>query len=166
MRRTGWLGVLLAVVTIAAATAAFAAFNPGARLAPPQRGADALHWAALQNQVDSIDALLDRGVDVAARDMLGRTPLMAAAAFGSTEAATVLIARGAEVGARDTEEGDTALHYAAQYSQLDTIRILAARGADLRLADETGATPLRYALNKSNKGHAAYDLLVSLGAAR
>jgi len=49
-----------------------AAFQPGTRLyADRSSRGYALHWAALQNQVDSIATLLDRGMDVDIRDGRG-----------------------------------------------------------------------------------------------
>ena len=44
------------------------------------------------------------------------------------------------------------------------VEFLVEHGADLHRADDTGATPLRYALNHGNKGPEAAILLRRLGA--
>lgn len=129
------------------ARAVLAAFQPGTRLyADRSSRGYALHWAALQNQVDSITTLLDRGMDVDIRDGEGRTPLMAAAAFGSTEAAELLIARGADPMARDSQNADTPLHFAALAGRIEIARLLLAHGAEVEAGSSPAeATPLHYA---------------------
>jgi ankyrin repeat protein len=53
-------------------------------------------------KVEVVALLRQHGADVRARDMLGRTPLHAAAAAGSTQAASALVQLGADVEASDS----------------------------------------------------------------
>ena len=57
-----------------------------------------LHWAASCDDVDVLDALLDRGVDIEADGAVigGGTPLLDATAFGQWHVARRLVERGAE----------------------------------------------------------------------
>jgi ankyrin repeat protein len=124
-----------------------ALFEPGSRLsADGARRGHPLHWAALQNQVESVETLLDRGMAVDDRDEEGRTPLMTAAAFGSAEVAELLLARGADAKAGDTANGDTPLHFAALSGGVAVAKLLIAHGADLGAGSApASATPLHYA---------------------
>ncbi len=57
-----------------------------------------LHWAASCDDVDVLDALLDRGADIEADGAVigGGTPVLDATAFGQWDAARRLVERGAE----------------------------------------------------------------------
>jgi len=58
----------------------------------------ALHWAASSDDLDALEALLDRGADIEADGAVigGGTPLLDATAFGQWQAARRLVERGAE----------------------------------------------------------------------
>ncbi len=77
----------------------------------PRRGVAPLMWAALTGQADTLQALLDAGVDPDTTSPTGLTPLMLAAAGGHAAAVDVLRQRGARLDARD-REGRTAADYA------------------------------------------------------
>lgn len=70
-----------------------------------------LHAAAFRGDVAGLEALLDSGADVNARDAHGVTPLIAAITQGHIEVIRLLLARGADVQAQD-KEGYAALQYA------------------------------------------------------
>lgn len=59
--------------------------------------------------------------------------------------------------------GMTPLHWAAGYSELETIRLLAGAGARLNATNSDGLTPLSYALKRNATN--SIPLLLSLGAA-
>ena len=93
-----------------------------------------------------LEALLDAGARVDARDASGATPLHAAAKYGSPEMVHALLSRGAEVAAT-TREGETALHQALWLPSLTpertakVVALLVAAGADPDRADRAGKTP-------------------------
>jgi ankyrin len=122
-----------------------------------------MHWAAVRDQPDVLERLLDQGHDVDDRDANGRTPLMVAAAFDSRRAATILLAHGADPMARDTANGDTPLHFAALTGYAEVAKILLEHKADIGARSRhNGAMPLHYAALYGHRKVIA--LLVERGA--
>ena len=76
----------------------------------------------LAETVEQVNALLDRGVDVNARDKIGRTPLHLAS---NAEVVNALADRGADVNATD-KNSQTPLHWA---SNAEVVNALVERGA-------------------------------------
>jgi ankyrin repeat protein len=160
-----------------------AALSPEARLphlidavlryAPPKwrvQGGEAapaplqpLHWAAITDQADVVETLLDHGAEVDARDVEGRTPLMMAAAFDSRAVADVLLARGADPLVRDAVDGNTPLDFSAMAGHADFAKLLLTHGATIDgRATRNGETPLHYASYYGRRK--VIDLLVESGA--
>ena len=131
-----------------------------------------MHYAALLDLPGVVTALVDAGMDVDTRlkssqkffsdylkrtlaaalghkgfegmptQPLGRTPLMIAATGNARKAAEALIARGADVNAKNLYDY-TPLHTAAQFNALDVAKLLIERGADINAKDdEDETTPL------------------------
>lgn len=140
----------------------------GANIDAPFVGAHsetALHWAASNDDVESLDALLDHGANIEARGgVVGDgTPLGDARVFLQLQAARRLIERGAVV-TLDTaatlgllervealceaepplnrEATDRAFWNACHGGQLPAARFLFARGADPNAVPPWGTTPL------------------------
>ena len=63
--------------------------------------ADPIHDAAKAGDLAAVQAQLDAGVDVNAKDWLGGTALLEAAIKGHKEVVELLIAKGADVNAKD-----------------------------------------------------------------
>ena len=75
--------------------------------------ADPIHDAAKVGDLAAVQAQLDAGVDVNAKDWLGGTALLEAAIKGHKEVVELLIAKGADVNAKD-KYGKTPLYLAAE----------------------------------------------------
>jgi len=117
---------------------------------------NALHAAASSGNEDVINYLLEQGMDIDALTPNGWTPLFIATRDGQSEAAKLLIFRGAKLNTQ-SNLGATALlmavtqKYPSEQAQLDLISYLLARGADPNLADRNGHTALYYATALKNK---------------
>ena len=72
---------------------------------------DPIHDAARDGDIAGVEALLDAGVDVNAKEENGMTPLHYAAQYGRKEIVELLIDEGAEVNAKDND-GRTPLDFA------------------------------------------------------
>ncbi len=104
----------------------------------------ALRNAALLNNADKVQALLDCGADVNAKNSHGETALTAAAVNGWAAVARILVARGADVN-QATESGSTPLLQATERGHLEIVRLLVEKRADVTAKDESGKTALAIA---------------------
>ena len=101
-------------------------------------GRNAMHMVAYNMPVarpdekiaESVQLLLDAGLDPMSRDDFGQTPLHYAVRNGNTVTLGLLLKAGADPNAKDTEYGSTPLHLAATLKADDLIRDLVAAGAD------------------------------------
>ncbi|MEJ0008656.1 MAG: ankyrin repeat domain-containing protein [Steroidobacteraceae bacterium] len=125
-------------------------------------GTTALLRAAKAGDGAAIQLLLAHGAKADLANSLGITPLMAAAGIGSTtvdtrarfrneqkciSAAKLLLAAGVDVNATNNN-GQTALHGAAQSGWNGFVQLLADHGAALDAKDRFGSTPLDIASGK------------------
>ena len=106
---------------------------------PLSAGASDLHTAAKKGDIATITSLLEKGVDVNARNNKGETPLHVL--WLKAEMAIILLDRGADIEARD-ENGETPLHWAAWKGADDILDTLIRRGADAHAKNNKGETPL------------------------
>ncbi|HEX7044155.1 MAG TPA: ankyrin repeat domain-containing protein [Burkholderiales bacterium] len=95
---------------------------------PSAHGAAALFNAVLKGRLAVVHTLLKQGVNVNARTVTGKTPLMAAAYKGYSDIVKLLLDNGAEPGARD-KRGDTALKIAQRGGYTRVVDVLRAAGA-------------------------------------
>jgi cytohesin len=112
--------------------------------------ADPIHDAANAGDLAAVQAQLDAGVDVNARDNHKWTPLTHAAQFGHKDIADLLISKGADVNAKEAKNQITPLHWAAWRGRKEIAELLIAKGADLNTKNKDGGTPLH---NAAWKGH-------------
>ncbi|MDP6737043.1 MAG: ankyrin repeat domain-containing protein [Nitrospinaceae bacterium] len=103
--------------------------------------ADPIHQAAGNGDIAGVQAELDKGVDVNAKDSWGSTPLHEAAEKGHKEIAELLIAAGADVDMKD-KHGRTSLLMAAWWDHKETAEVLIGEGADVNAMADNGVTPL------------------------
>jgi len=93
--------------------------------------------------VESVQLLLDAGLDPMSLDDYGQTPLHYAVRNGNKAALGVLLQAGANPNAVDTEYGSTPLHLAAALKADDLIRDLIAAGGDPNLTRKNGESAIR-----------------------
>ena len=126
-------------------------------------GMTALHWAALNGDLKTMDVLLVAG---AAREALTRvgayTPLHLASERGHGAAVARLLEAGAKAGPV-TSTGVQPLHLAAQAGDVAAVKALLDRGAAIDAVDTThGRTALVFAVSKDRRD--VLSLLAARGA--
>eukprot|EP00438_Fugacium_kawagutii_P014864 Skav220140 [mRNA] locus=scaffold1320:179617:182382:+ [translate_table: standard] len=96
-----------------------------------EEGMAALHYAAYNGHVQSVQLLLEAGAD---KDQptteAGWSPLHLATGDGHLEVVRVLVQAGADTNQGDEEEGETPLHLAARQGHLQICQFLVAAGVD------------------------------------
>src|SRR5262249_49988058 len=122
----------------------------------------------LRDAVHRIDpryakAVLEAGAQVNAKSANGWTALMAAATYGSAEVVQLLIDAGADVKARDNENGYTILMWAAGSNRepKKKVQALLKAGADLKVVSNGGRSALMSAA--SSEALPVVELLLDLG---
>ena len=124
-----------------------------------------IHDAAAGGHIKAIKQHLTAGTDVNARDVFGGIPLHQAAGYGRKVIAELLIAKGADVNAKDDNPGGTPLHSAANGGQKEIAELLIAKGADVNADEGTGLTPLHQAAKSGdNVDKEIAELLIAAGA--
>jgi ankyrin repeat protein len=129
---------------------------------PLPDGATALHWAAQNGDVETVDLLLQAGANRNAQDRYGFTPLYFGSANGNAAIVRKLLDRGADANAADAD-GETALMTATRAGDLDTIKALLQHGAKVNARDKvTQQSALMWAARANNL--AATQLYIEYGA--
>jgi ankyrin repeat protein len=108
-------------------------------LAAQTTRSDTIYDAVRTNSLSRLRPLVATAADANVRDEEQSTPLMYAAAVGSTDAVKLLLDNGADVNAQNGT-GLTALMFAS--TDLPKTRLLLDRGANPNLASKLGRTPL------------------------
>ena len=116
-------------------------------------GVSPLAIAARHGNANIIEQLMKAGADP--NDKLhyinaDETPLMHAARSGKVAAVNLLIISGAQVNARESWNGQTALHWAAAEGHSAVVEALIAGGADIRHRSNAGSTPFMFAVRKGD----------------
>ena len=124
--------------------------NPGLLRAYGHDGWTLLHLAAFFGHRDLAAALLDRGASPAAfsHNAMANQPLHSAVAGRRLDLVKLLLKRGADV--NGSAQGLTPLHLAAHAGHEPLASMLLAFGADTRIKDAAGHTPLQMALDQSH----------------
>jgi ankyrin repeat protein len=94
-------------------------------------GHTALMREALEGNTGAVEALLEQGADVNAKDDQGRTALMFAVVNAHADTVKTLLTHGAEVNA-SADDGSTALMLGAIAGDVGIVQRLLDRGADVR----------------------------------
>ena len=138
------------------------------------RDIEALVAAAAKGDTARLTRLIKKGVDINGKaprnapDSAGRTALMAAAAYGHTEAVNLLLNEGANVNMRH-EVGGTALTSAAARGHLEVVKALLKAGGDpnVVVGSMHGGiiTAMMFAMNPENRDWLQIvDELITAGA--
>lgn len=120
-------------------------------------GAGELNYLAASGYMKKMLWLIDRGVDVNARDDEGNTPILSAGEHVYNVAA--LLERGANYHAKNNA-GDTLLHACA--ASPECLKIVLPLGLDVNARNEKGRTPLHIAAQSSDE--CALRMLLKAGA--
>ena len=98
-----------------------------------------IHQAAEDGNIEAVRQHLAAGVDVNAKNDIGRTPLLKAASEGHKEIAELLIAKGADLNAKK-DDGLTPLDWAIREKNTETADFLRKHGgktgAELKAEDK------------------------------
>lgn len=103
---------------------------------------EALLRASMIGHTAAVEALLDTGLDVNAKDQNTWTPLLEAVFGGHSDTIRLLLDRGADVNATD-ETGWTPLMEAASKGRTEVVKTLLAYGADVHARTIKSWTALR-----------------------
>jgi ankyrin repeat protein len=116
---------------------------------------ETLYKAVANREQKVVEVLIENGVDI---DQLGiakyyhkrRTALYLAAWLSEESLIRFLLDHGADANRRQPDDShQTALHYAARWSP-EVTRILLEANADIEAKDDTGQTPMDYALARTS----------------
>ncbi|MEA1952743.1 MAG: ankyrin repeat domain-containing protein [Planctomycetota bacterium] len=98
--------------------------------------------AAAKGNLEAVKQQLAADTDVNAKaPSIGVTPLMAAAITGQSDAAKLLLDKGAKPDIKN-KDGSTALHMAAFFGHIKIVKALLAKRADVNIRNERSETPL------------------------
>ena len=118
-----------------------------------------LHDAARHGTVANIHALIEKGCDVNERHY-GHTPLDVATQR-NVELVRALVDAGADVHSL-SDDGKTALFFAAMHSRSDVVQYLLEKGLDATATDHYKDTPLHWSINRGDTK--SIELLLEHGA--
>ncbi|MBW2170916.1 MAG: ankyrin repeat domain-containing protein [Deltaproteobacteria bacterium] len=98
--------------------------------------------AVKEGDTDKLKALIGKGADANAKDILGSPALIGAACAGHTEMVEALLSAGADVDAKGALVDSTALICAASEGHTESVKALLAAGADINAKNEYGQSAL------------------------
>ncbi|KAH8379306.1 hypothetical protein KR009_004135 [Drosophila setifemur] len=136
------------------------ALTHGAPFASDWLGMSALHFAAMNNQLEICEILLQGGINMDAKTKVDRTPLHLACYYGHERVVSLLLALKCSVNSRDMLRM-TPLHWAVEKRHKTIVRMLLKYQADVSLVSKFGKTPIGLAVYTEQA-----DVLAELEAAR
>ncbi|HYI94227.1 MAG TPA: ankyrin repeat domain-containing protein, partial [Bryobacteraceae bacterium] len=137
-------------------------FGGGADVNAPQvDGTTALHWAAYNDDAETVALLVQAGANVNAVNRYGVPALAQACTNGNAAIVKLLLQAGADANAT-MKGGESVLMLAARSGNAEAVNALLARGANPKSSDRLGQTGLMWA---AAEGHTAVvRALIDAGA--
>jgi hypothetical protein len=120
-----------------------------------------LSIASQNGQIDMVQLLIDKGIDINASDKEGNTALHMAAINGHKDIAQLLVAEGADINSRN-KDGHTPLFASIKFRQKNIAEFLLNEGAKIDISTNYGNSPLVAAI--SNDMIEIAEMLISKGA--
>jgi ankyrin repeat protein len=149
----GVSGLLLAIQSTSPKSALLLAKHPSTNVnAQNKAGETALMLAAIDNQLELAQVLIDRGADV---NRPGWTPLHYAATRGHRDMMRLLLEHDAYIDC-ESDNGTTPLMMAAYFAPPLAVKLLLEEGADPTLVNNANASALDMALAKDRAQSAFY----------
>ena len=126
-------------------------------------GMTALHWSALNNQLEIVETLIFAGATLQpATRVGGYTPLHLASRAGNADVVAALLDAGADPDLL-TGTGAASLHFAAEANGVEVVNALVGHGADVNVRDGySSRTPAMFAASRNSA--AALQALLDAGA--
>jgi ankyrin repeat protein len=125
-------------------------------------GDSPLLWAAKNGNRPLTEAILHAQADINLLNKAGNTALIMAVASENTEIALLLIERGADIRLTARQDQYCPIHAACGFGNIEVLRALVEKGADLEIRMSDGKTPLILASNYGHQEIAEY--LIQHGA--
>jgi ankyrin repeat protein len=124
-------------------------------------GETPLHYLAVENQLDSVRALVEHGAQVNTLNECGGTPLSEAASLGYVELVKYLLSVGAKL--RIEGQKEPILHEAVRSGSAELVNLFLEAGAEVNAANDIGETPLHLAA-QDDKNLELVRVLIQSGA--
>ena len=109
---------------------------------PSSRRWTKLHTAAANGKLDKVKRLVERGVELNAKNSAGLTPLHEAVKRDHLAVVQYLVENGAQIDAKVPENDFQPIHYATSYKRLEVTDYLLSKGADIEAKNDVGDTLL------------------------
>jgi L-ascorbate metabolism protein UlaG (beta-lactamase superfamily) len=121
-----------------------------------------LHNVCYQGSEDLIGYLITKGANVNAVDQSGNTPLHIAIQNSNKEAIGILCKNTRDLNQKEKHYGNTPLHFAAINGDLETSKMLIESGADAKITNLLGISPVDYAVKYGYDKLTSYYVSVNL----
>ncbi|KAK5638464.1 hypothetical protein RI129_012759 [Pyrocoelia pectoralis] len=121
-----------------------------------------LHCASEFGDNKIVSALLDKGYNINKQTYTGETPLLRALKSEKLSTAKLLLSEGADYNMIEYSEGNSCLHYFAQYGWDDMVSKMLREGFNVDIKTNVGSTPLHIATQFQNLS--TIKLLLAHGA--
>jgi ankyrin repeat protein len=124
-------------------------------------GETALHYLAVENQIDAVRTLVTRGANVNTLSDVGGTPLSEAASLGYVDLVKYLLSVGARL--KVDGQSEPTIHEAVRSGKPDMVKLILEAGAEVNEIASLDETPLHVAAEEDENTEIV-RILVAAGA--